>query len=101
MVGNMTLREQILMRLVEVIDPETGVDVLRMRLVEDLVVDEATGTVSYCFRPSSPLCPIAHSLAVDIKHAVAGVNGVAKQNITVDGYVKAKALMDIINRDDV
>ena len=101
MVENMTLREQILMRLVEVIDPETGVDVLRMRLVEDLTVDEATGSVSYRFRPSSPLCPIAHSLAVDIKHAVAEVTGVTEQNIAVEGYVRARELTDIINRDDV
>ncbi|NMC00952.1 MAG: DUF59 domain-containing protein, partial [Chloroflexi bacterium] len=54
-----TLREQILLKLVEVIDPETGVDVLRMQLVEDLEVDELTGRVSYSFRPSSPLCPLA------------------------------------------
>lgn len=101
MVGNMTLREQILMRLVEVIDPETGVDILRMRLIEDLTADESTGRVSYCFRPSSPLCPIAHSLAVDIKHAVAEVPGVTAQSISVVGYVKASELTDIINRDDV
>jgi metal-sulfur cluster biosynthetic enzyme len=101
MVANMTLREQILMRLVEVIDPETGVDVLRMRLVEDLTVDEESGVVSYCFRPSSPLCPIAHSLAVDIKHAVAEVDGVKGQEIAVEGYVKAKELTAFINQDDV
>jgi len=28
-------------RLKEVIDPETNVDVIRMRLIEDLVVDES------------------------------------------------------------
>jgi metal-sulfur cluster biosynthetic enzyme len=99
--ANMTLREQILMRLVEVIDPETGVDVLRMRLVEDLDVDETNGLVSYRFRPSSPLCPLAHSLAVDIKHAVASVEGVEEQEIEVSGYVKAAELTKIINRDDV
>ncbi len=98
---DMTLREQILMRLVNVIDPETGVDVLRMRLVEDLTVDERTGRVTYCFRPSSPLCPLAHSLALDIKHAVAEVEGVTEQNIVVAGYVRAKELTNIINRDDV
>ena len=97
----MTLREQVLMQLVNVIDPETGVDVLRMRLIEDLTVDEHSGNVSYCFRPSSPLCPLAHSLATDIKHAVAAVNGVNKQSITVAGYVKQRELTDIINRDDV
>ena len=40
----------------KVIDPETGIDVVRMRLVEDLEVDEA-GRVRYRFRPSSPFCP--------------------------------------------
>lgn len=100
MAVNMTLREQILMRLVEVIDPETGIDVLRMRLVEDLTVDEATGIATYTFRPSSPLCPIAYSLAVDIKRAVASVAGVHGQKITVEGYVKACDLTEIINRDE-
>ncbi|MFP4396369.1 MAG: iron-sulfur cluster assembly protein [Anaerolineales bacterium] len=98
---DMTLREQILMRLVDVIDPETGVDVLRMRLVEDLSADEESGVVTYCFRPSSPLCPLAHSLAVDIKHAIAKVPGVTEQKITVAGYVKAEELTEIINREDV
>ena len=97
----MTLREQILMRLVEVIDPETGEDVLRMQLVRNLDADEKTGIVSYCFRPSSPLCPIAHSLAVDIKHAVAEVGGVKEQKIAVEGYVRSKQLEEIINHDDV
>jgi len=98
---DMTLREQILMRLVDVIDPETGVDVLRMRLVENLAADEESGVVTYCFRPSSPLCPLAHSLAVDIKHAVAETPGVTGQKITVAGYVKAEELTEIINREDV
>lgn len=98
---DMTLREQILLRLVEVIDPETGVDVLRMRLVEGLTVNEATGQVAYTFRPSSPLCPLAHSLAMDIKRAVAAAPGVTGQEILVAGYVKAEELTDMINRADV
>ena len=84
MTTDMTLREQIL-----------------MRLVEDLQVDEKAGFVAYRFRPSSPLCPLAHSLAIDIKHAVAGVAGVQGQQIQVVGYVKAEELTDIINRADV
>ena len=101
MTANMTLRERILMRLVDVIDPETGVDVLRMRLVEDLDVNEESGRVTYRFRPSSPLCPLAHSLAVDIKHAVASVEGVTGQDIEVVDYVRSDELTEIINRADV
>ncbi len=101
MTADMTLRERVLMRLVDVIDPETGVDVLRMRLVEDLDVDEEVGRVTYRFRPSSPLCPLAHSLAVDIKHAVASIEGIQEQEIEVVGYVRSDELTEIINRTDV
>jgi len=86
----------IMRHLRTVIDPETGADVIRMRLVEDLVVDE-NGHVSYTFRPSSPLCPIAVSLAQTIKRAVAQVPGVTGQTITVKDYVEAEELTEWLN----
>ena len=85
------LREAILARLSRVVDPETGADVVRMRLIEDLVVDEA-GVVRYTFRPSSPLCPLAVVLALSIRRAVAEVEGVTGQEIEVVGYVRAEEL---------
>ena len=94
--SNQTLRERVLSRLVEVIDPETGVNVLRMRLIEDLSVDE-DGTVRYKFRPSSPLCPIAVTLALDIKRAVAEVEGVTRQEIEVVGYMGADELNALLS----
>ncbi len=91
------LRQAILTRLSAVIDPETGVDVVRMRLIEDLKVDDA-GHVWYAFRPSSPLCPIAVFLVMNIKAAVAEVAGVKGQTITVTGYVQAEELTELINQ---
>ena len=64
------LQESILARLSRVIDPETEVDVVRMRLIEDLKVDD-NGWVSYRFRPSSPFCPLAVPLILSIRQAVA------------------------------
>jgi metal-sulfur cluster biosynthetic enzyme len=83
----MELKEAIVERLREVIDPETGVDVVRMRLIEELDVDGDTGRVRYKFRPSSPLCPLAVHLALAIRDAVAEVPGVTEQQIEVVGYV--------------
>lgn len=96
---NRTLRERVLLRLAQVIDPETGVDVVRMRLIEDLKADEETGTVSYTFRPSSPLCPLAVSLALQIKEAVADVEGVQHQKPEVVGYVGAEELNALLQEE--
>jgi metal-sulfur cluster biosynthetic enzyme len=92
-----TLCEAILARLSTVIDPETGVDIVRMRLIEDLQVTQG-GYVSYTFRPSSPLCPIAVFLVMGIKAAIAEVPGVREQSIKVKGYVQAEELTDLINQ---
>ncbi len=78
-------------RLSQVIDPETGVDVMRMRLIEELRVDE-NGFVSYKFRPSSPLCPIAVPLSVEIQEAVSEVPNVTGQDLEVVGYLQTEAL---------
>ncbi len=89
------LREAILERFARVIDPESGVDVVRMRLIEDLIVD-ASGHVSYTFRPSSPLCPIAVSLAAEIRRAVGEVPSVTGQTIKVEGYVHGEELTALL-----
>jgi metal-sulfur cluster biosynthetic enzyme len=85
------LRAAILERLTKVIDPETGVDVVRMQLIQDLTVDE-NGLVTYKFRPSSFLCPIAVPLSLDIRHAVAEVEGVTGQNVEVVDFALAEQL---------
>jgi metal-sulfur cluster biosynthetic enzyme len=93
------LKDSILGRLQTVIDPETGADVIRMHLVEDLLVTER-GEVSYTFRPSSPLCPLAVSLVQQIKQTVSKVPGVNSQQITVTGYVASDELTSLINKEN-
>jgi len=89
------LCSQIIACMGQIIDPETGVDIVRMRLIEDLKVRE-DGFVSYKFRPSSPFCPLAVSLAVQIKRAVAEVEGVTGQEVAVVGYVGADDLNQLL-----
>lgn len=89
------LEQVVIQQLSQVIDPETNIDVIRMRLVQDLSVDE-NGKVTYIFRPSSPLCPIAVPLALSILQAIGKVEGVTAQNMTVVDYVGADELNEII-----
>ena len=90
------LIQAIIEQLQEVIDPETGADVWRMRLVEDLTVNES-GHVAYRFRPSSPLCPIAVPLAQMIKDAIGKVPGVTGQTIEVTNYIQSSLLTELLN----
>jgi metal-sulfur cluster biosynthetic enzyme len=95
MISPEPLRAAILARLARVIDPETGVDIVRMRLIENLIVDEQ-GRVSYTFRPSSPLCPLAVPLAIEICRAVRDVPGVTEQTTKVEGYVCGEDLTALL-----
>jgi metal-sulfur cluster biosynthetic enzyme len=96
--SSLVVKQEIISRLKEVIDPETNVDVMRMRLVEELTVDQH-GVVSYTFRPSSPLCPIAVYLITKIKKVVSEVPRVKAQKIKVEGYLAAEELTRLINQE--
>ena len=88
---NDALIKRVTDKLLTVIDPETGVDVMRMKLVQDIVIDE-TMKITYKFRPSSPLCPIAVPLVLDIIHAIREVQEISGQDVTVVDYVQADEL---------
>jgi metal-sulfur cluster biosynthetic enzyme len=90
-------RAAILEKMATVIDPETGVDVVHMRLIEDLDVKE-DGRVSYTFRPSSAFCPIAVPLADAIQRAVAEVPGVTAQEVRVVGFVLSEELTALLKQ---
>jgi metal-sulfur cluster biosynthetic enzyme len=83
----------------DVIDPETGLDVMVMRLVRDLQVRE-DGRVKLTFRPSSVICPLGFQLGIDIKEAVQRVEGVNGVDMVVDGFIHADRLMNILKQMD-
>ena len=93
--NTIALKEAVVNKLQTVIDPETNVGVVRMRLVNNLEIDE-NGKATYTFRPSSPLCPIAVPLAMMIIKAIAEVDGITAQDITVIDYVGAEKLNEML-----
>lgn len=90
------LQRIIVEKLMTIIDPEIGVDVIRMRLVQEINIDP-DGCISYIFRPSSPLCPIAVPLVLSIIHAISKVEGITKQKVKVVDYIQADELNEILN----
>jgi len=95
----MELMEEVEEKLRQVIDPETGMDVMRMRLVRDLTVDES-GNVELTFRPSSVLCPLGFQLGINIKEAVKSVSRVKSVQVHVDGYIHSDQLRTILAEMD-
>ena len=95
----MGLLEKIEESLYQVKDPETGMDVMRMRLVRDLRVGQ-NGNVELTFRPSSVLCPLGFQLGVNIKEAVLDVPGVKSVRVNVDGFIHADQLRTLLAEMD-
>jgi len=95
----MGLLKKIEESLTQVIDTETGMDVMRMRLVRDLKVDQH-GDVELTFRPSSVLCPLGFQLGINIKEAVLDVPGVKSVQIHVDGFIHGEQLKKILEEMD-
>jgi metal-sulfur cluster biosynthetic enzyme len=98
-VGLVDLLKKIKESLTQVIDTETGMDVMRMRLVRDLKVDEH-GNVELTFRPSSVLCPLGFQLGINIKEAVLNVPGVKSVQVQVDGFIHGEQLKKILEEMD-
>jgi metal-sulfur cluster biosynthetic enzyme len=90
-----TIETQVRRALGEVIDPETGLSIMRMDLIHDMAFT-AEGNVSLVFRPSSPICPMAYSLANAIKKKVEAVRGVASINIRVQNFERASHLENLL-----
>jgi metal-sulfur cluster biosynthetic enzyme len=95
----MTLKDNIEQTLRGVMDPGTKLDIMRMKLVTDLSVDQ-DGTVSLTFRPSSPVCPMAFKLAHDIQTAVQGTDGVKAVKMRIRGYNRADELMKVLAEEE-
>ena len=93
----MRLKKDIEDALRGVIDPGTNLDIMRMKLVRDLVVDR-DGKVCLTFHPSSPVCPMAFKLAYDIQRAVQETEGVKEVEVKVTGYNRADELMEILRQ---
>jgi metal-sulfur cluster biosynthetic enzyme len=91
------LEARILENLSQVLDPETGLNVVRMGLVESLQIDEASGDVRLVFRPTSFFCPLAFRLAVDMKHAVQETCGVKSATVVVENFARAHELNQLLD----
>ncbi len=96
----MSIKEQVLEKLKSVYDPELKEDVLTLKLVYDLDVDEENGVVSIKFRPTVENCPVGLQLSIAIKKAILSVDGVKKANVGVENFIWAKEAEEFLKALD-
>lgn len=96
------LQEAIQKGLRAVIDPGTGLDVIRMGLVKGMEIEKGgTGYKAILtFRPSSPVCPMAFKLAWDMKQCAQAVDDIRSVEIRVEGYNRAAELEAILREGE-
>ncbi|MGQ9506990.1 MAG: metal-sulfur cluster assembly factor [Candidatus Bathycorpusculaceae bacterium] len=82
----------------KVVDPETGLSFAEMHMVKN-VKEEEPGVVRVEFIPSSPFCPIAFKLALDVKNAAKTVGGVKKVKVYCRGHMMEQQINEMVNKE--
>ena len=81
----------------KVVDPETGLTFAEMHMITN-VKEEEPGVVKVDFIPSSPFCPIAFKLAMDVKNAALKVAGVKKAFVYCRGHMMEQQINEMVNQ---
>ena len=69
------MRDKIIQALKNVYDPEIPVDIWELGLIYDITIHE-DNTVNVLMTLTSPNCPVAESLPLEVEDTVKGVEGV-------------------------
>lgn len=83
----------------QVVDPETGLSFAEMQMITN-VKEEEQGVVKVEFIPSSPFCPIAFKLSMDIKNAAMKVAGIKKALIFCRGHTMEQQINEMTNKEE-
>ena len=95
----MTIEDRVKQRLKTVIDPETGMDVVEMDLVQNVSASE-DGEVKLKFRPSSFVCPLALEMAQEIRHCLREIEGVKSVHVEVTDCLWADDINKAIREEE-
>ena len=97
---NMTIdKNKIYQELATVIDPELGLSIMEIELIDKLEVKEDTGEVELDFHLTSPMCPPPFALKIgyDIKQAVMRVEGTKSVSLNLAKHYMAESINKSIN----
>jgi ATP-binding protein involved in chromosome partitioning len=94
----MATKEEIMKELEKVLDPEVGIPITEMQLVDDVKVDDK-GNVHVNFHGSIPFCPMAVQIGNDIKNRIKNMPGVKSVRVEINNHVSAEEINKKINEE--
>ncbi|MGQ9469971.1 MAG: metal-sulfur cluster assembly factor [Nitrososphaerales archaeon] len=94
----MVTEEEIMKELSNVIDPEIGLSIIDMGLVDEVKIEG--DKVSVSFHLTVPFCPpvFAMMIAKDIKGRLSRMAGIKNSEVKLVGHVMADQINEIINK---
>ena len=76
------IKRKIIDRLKTVYDPEIPVDIYELGLIYEIDIQEG-GLVKVIMTLTSPMCPVAESLPMEVQEKIASVNEVTDVDLSV------------------
>ena len=91
-------KKTILKELEKVMDPELGVPITEMELVDKIEIKD--GEVTVDFHLTAPYCPpmLAMKMAYDIKEVVSHIPGVTRVTLNMSGHYLSAELNKEVNK---
>ena len=75
------MKDKIMKALEKVIDPETGINVVKMGMIKSIQINGGNAKIK--FTPTTPLCPMIGYLVDQINQAAESVKGIKKVDVEV------------------
>src|ERR1044072_8550033 len=91
------IRRQIFDELTKIVDPEIGVSIMELELIDK--VDIADGKVNVDLHLTSPFCPavFGFKIAQDVKDNIYNVEGIHDVKVNVSNHFMAEAINKQVN----
>ncbi|RJS74336.1 DUF59 domain-containing protein [Candidatus Bathyarchaeota archaeon] len=90
------LEDKVYTGLGKIVDPETGLTFNQMKMIQS-VKETKSGVIRIDFTPSSPFCPMAIKLALEIKNKAENVEGVNKALVYCHGHIMEQRINQMVN----
>ena len=96
----MVNKEDIVKELAKVIDPEIGIPITEMKLIDNIEINDNEVTIEYHL--TMPFCPPVFALAIgqDIKRRVSAIDDVTKVTTVLSGHQMAEDINKKVNSSD-